>query len=208
MANKFRLHGITQAFPSTQPYKDPWGIGMTFFVRSEDDPEFQARERRRIFASPVGVAIATIDLKAQIASAASGFSLTDEERRAIGQRLAENVEFSADDVSKLLETGDDVDSALLLLGGWEGEDVPFSAEAARELLSDKTWLPAGQPFSAVTPIDAEEGVRGEGRPLGAAICNFLRWAAHQNVMRRSRALEAARGNWQASSAPAPDAVDA
>jgi hypothetical protein len=206
--SKFKLHGVTQDFPATQAYADPFGVGMTFFVRSEDEPEFVARERRRIFSSPVGVAIASIDLKSQLLSAASGFSLTDEQRREFGTRMAEGVDFSAEDISKLFDSPDDVDSALLLLAGWEGEEVPFSAENARELLTDKTWLPAGLPFSGVTPIDAAEGVKGEGRPLGAAICNFIRWCAHQNVTRRTKALETARGNLPASSEPVPAEQDA
>jgi hypothetical protein len=204
----------------SRPVPDPWGYGIVFEIGRAGREAQVANARKRILANPIQVAKFEAGAKAG-AMAAAGVA---EEGAAFKDMMQKAIDGMAFPAAELLADGTaDAVAAVLddYLLGWSGmtdaetgAEVPFSREAAAELLTAQEWVPAGMPYSGTTlPLVPkggdvaaarkawqDGGQVGDGQPLGAALRQFIFYEANQGERYRSSYVEAAAKNSVPSSA--------
>ena len=147
-----------------RPEADPWGYGIVFQVARVGCPEYQKWLKRQQADSPLFRIVLGAAVKAQIKTAGvSGSSDSAAIYAAELSNAADKMDLTAKDLERML--GDSAEGVALLLRDWsgltdaEGAEVPFSKEAALELLRSEEFVPPDQPYG--------------GQMLGVALQRFL-----------------------------------
>lgn len=164
---------------------DPWGLGVTFWVVRDGAQRLERWRRERLAANPLARLMAETAMKLQFERACAGGALSPEQEAAIVKANAAAIEFSPDQLDKMSEEA--LLDVVQRIAGWEGlttpegEVIPFSADAARELLSTE---------DLEVPSDEEYG----GQSLGLALRAFVLTESRRAESYRSAVVEGAAGN--------------
>jgi hypothetical protein len=205
----------------SRPVPDPWGYGIIFEIGRAGREAHTANVRKRLLANPLQVAKFEAGAKAgamAMAGADEGAAYKDMMSKAIESMAFPAAELMADGTANVVAAI--LDDFLL---GWSGmtdaetgEAVPFSREAATELLTAQEWVPAGMPYSGAGPPPTPKGEdavaarkawqdggqKGDGQPLGQALRQFIAYEAGQGERYRSTYVAAAASSLEPSSAGA------
>ncbi len=207
----------------SRPVPDPWGYGIIFTIGRAGRDVHLAHVRERTLKNPMQVAKLEAGAKAGMLASIGAI---DDEGVTVRDMLRKAVDAMEFPMAELLSDGvADVVAAILddFLLGWSGmtdaetgAEVPFSREAATELLTAGEWVPAGMPYSGAAPPPVpkgadvaaavaarkewqEGGQKGNGQPLGQALRQFIFYEANQGERYRSSYVEAAAKNSNPSS---------
>jgi len=189
------LHAMFGSTGDPKPCEDPWGAGITVYVKPQGNPDYQGWLAERQKQNPMIRAMLRESLRVQFRTGASQRRApkTDEDRAALRKleeeqaaealrAAAERLEISDEQLDTLLE---DVSEGIArhLLAGWEGlqndagEAVEFSVDNALELFRDRTFLPSTDESGAEVPFG--------GQHLGRAIQSWIAECAQSlDVMRK------------------------
>jgi hypothetical protein len=187
------------------PVPDPWGLGVTFFVRPTGAQELLAVRQKsateRVYQAlrtersrnTLGLLVGVkVDAAAPTGAAPTEPAVATEAEQRVRQLLVDAVLEAPEELLALLQ-GDPSPEEVVehLLAGWEGVqnaegEVPFSRAAALELLASTQRIEGGHAFA--------------GEPVGRALCRAL-FAAGQEAGKHLGELgDLTRGNSGGSSA--------
>jgi hypothetical protein len=191
IAERFKIADV-------QRFDDPWGLGMWFMVRRMQSTNYPAiiAEKQK----PLVQQIKRKAYKAGMAQAVKGDMDVSEDRML--EMVLQDLEVSEDlDIDGDLHEPGDV--ATELLDGWggvtteDGEQVPFSIEAATEFLSQTA------PLDSDVIVDSKLNEEGEEEAiltiprdstLGFALITMLVYWSGKNDNYRDEYLKGVRGN--------------
>lgn len=199
-----------------RPVPDPWGFGITIIVGRLGREPYVAWLREQLLANPVYVTRTEALAKAGFAAAVEGGDVDAIAKDFLHQAAASVAPPTARELMDLGSAEGEIDGiANHLLLGWSGMtdaetgvEVPYSVEAAKELLRSTDWVAAGLPYSGgtVTAADGKAVVLdetgktpGPGQQLGLALRQFIRYEAGRGEAYRSNYVEAAQKNSAPSS---------
>ena len=187
------------------PITDPWGLGVTFYVRPQSNSDYQDFLAARQAKNPMIREIIKVSARAQliVATRQNGSrkqkKQTDPAKQAAQdaaeeQMLAESMAASAKDldisdegIDELLkDNSEGIAMHILAAPGWEGlhdgtEPVEFSIEKAVELMGDRSLVPMVD--------DDGNKVKFGGMSLGRAVQHFLLEASQGQDLVRAGILE-------------------
>jgi hypothetical protein len=215
----------------SRPVPLPWDFaqGIVFVIGRAGRDAHAKWQREQILKNPVQVARIEAAAKAGAIAAATNTDNAASTAADFARRSIETLAFPAAEL--LADTTDEeiagvVDNFLL---GWSGmtdaetgADVPFSREAAIELLHAQEWVAAGMPYSGTGPqfvvppevVGAvalakyreektkewqDAGHKGDGQQLGHALRQFIVFEANRSELYRASTIEAAARNLEPSS---------
>lgn len=157
---------------------DPLGCGVTFHIRSKRHPAYKAIAAELAAKNPIGRALQAELSREQSRAAIAGRKVDKE---AAVNRVFDKLDENAFDSREFI--ADNIRRVATLLDGWEGEDTPFTLEAAIELLSLETPLDPALPYATKTVEPDEPG--GETttlhRNLGEALMAFIEEQADEEA---------------------------
>lgn len=175
---------------------DPFGIGITFHIRSKRHPAYKAFAAELAEKNQLSKAFQVELSRQQIKASMTGKKIDKEAAidKAIdraGLDVGSASTFIADNIRRVAH----------LLDGWEGEDVDFSLDNAIELLSLENPLEPDQPYATKTIEPDEEGGEAKTvhRTLGEALMAFI----EEESDKEDLYIEGLAKNSAASSAGAP-----
>lgn len=190
---------------------DPWGLGITFLIRRKGHPAYRSFTKTELPKNDFQKAMERELAREQLRASMTGKRM---DKSAALDRAIDKADITAESGVQYVDWN--IRRVATLLEGWEGEDVPFSFEAACELLSLENPIEPAEPY-ATHEVDldpdqleveaeraASEGreaktTRTVNRTLGAAIAAFI----EEEADKESLYLEGLEKNSAASSAGAP-----
>jgi hypothetical protein len=172
------------AFDDVRPIPDPWGLGVTFHVRREGAAAVQRVLSEIQRRNPIARAVLNATARATLAaSLRSGGDPEGAAKEAL-EREVGRFELADGDLEAL--GADSLAGVLARLAGWEGltdpegQPIPYSEAAARELLEASDWVDDGLPYG--------------GRELGKALSAWILEESRAGEMYRRQVVEDAAGN--------------
>ncbi len=166
--------GIVQ---DVRAVEDPWGLGITFDVRRKGHPAYKAFAATLAESNKLSQAFQVELSRQQIKASMTGKKVDKE---AAIDRAIDRAGLDLGSATGFVESN--VRRVAHLLDGWSGhayedtgEEVPFTLDAAIELLSLENAIDPDLPYATRTIEPDEEGgeTKTIQRTLGEAIMAFL-----------------------------------
>ncbi len=205
MSTRFDLTNVLGAMQETRRVVDPWGFGWEFEIARLDCRPYAEWQRQEQALNPLARAMTNVSAQAALAAAAEGQNLGGEDfeatRKQVMLKASETFELDPEQMAESTARAAR-GVAEHLIRGWagvlsaDGVTVPYTVDAAVELLTDTTSFPATKRHPD-TGEDVE--IPHGGNTVGQAVLSWVLEEAAKNEAYRAVELRAVEGKSEARS---------